>query len=129
MMRPASIFCRERRFTHSGANRHLIIALMQQARVLWPAKTASQLVVITGVSERAAKYWLARKRGISAEALAALLRSEQGFEFLKATIGNDRPAWWRQFERRVRVAQLIEKQKMLREELEAIEREASNRVA
>ncbi len=66
---------------------------MRVAQRIWPNKPVANLVAKTGVSERMAKYWLSRERGISAEALVALLQSEHGLEFLEAALGTARPYW------------------------------------
>lgn len=42
------------------------------ARVLWPKKTSAELAFRAGVTERAAKYWLAGKREPSAAAFKAV---------------------------------------------------------
>lgn len=47
------------------------------------------------------KYWLSEKYDISADALADLLRSDDGLKFLEALIGDARPVWWRAFKKRV----------------------------
>src|SRR5262245_37753451 len=65
-------------FPGSGTTLHPIAAIMQAARALWPSKTALELAARTGASERAAKYWLARRCDLSAENLAELLRSDAG---------------------------------------------------
>lgn len=95
---------------------------MQKARSLWPTKTASQLVANAGVSERAAKYWLSQKRGFSADALANLLRSDYGLEFLEAIIGDAKPVWWKQFRRQVRAGNLKRELRELQQQLDAIHR-------
>lgn len=99
-----------------------IFAAMQKARSLWPVKTASQLVANAGVSERAAKYWLSGKAGISSGALVNLLRSDHGLEFLEAIVGDAKPEWWKLFRRRVQAAQLEAKIKRLEQELNAVRR-------
>lgn len=43
------------------------------ARALWPNKTAAHLAAGAGVTERAAKFWLAGQRDPSAEAFKAVL--------------------------------------------------------
>lgn len=67
---------------------------MQKARDLFPSKTALHLVEITGYSPRAVEYWLCGKTRLPADALASLLHSEWGREFLEAVMDNARPAWW-----------------------------------
>jgi hypothetical protein len=94
-------------------------------RRIWPDRTASELATRTGVSPRAAEYWLSRRSGVSADALAALLRSEEGFEILEALLGDARPAWWRSFKRHVEIAELRRRQEQQRALLERLEREAA----
>jgi hypothetical protein len=67
---------------------------MQRARGLFPNKTALHLSEITGYSPRACEYWLSGATRLPADALAALLHSEFGREFLDAVMDNARPAWW-----------------------------------
>lgn len=69
-------------------------AAMHAARGLWPLKTAAQVAARAGVHPRTAEYWLAGSREMSAEALAHLLRSEEGVQFLAAVMARARPAWW-----------------------------------
>jgi hypothetical protein len=64
------------------------------ARALWPTKTALNLASHTNVSERAAEFWLAGKYDMSLAAARELLRSEHGYEFLTALVGDDCEALW-----------------------------------
>jgi hypothetical protein len=65
------------------------------SRALWPAKTAQHLAEKTSVSERAAEFWLAGKYDMSLAAARDLLRSEDGYKFLVALVGDDCEArWW-----------------------------------
>jgi hypothetical protein len=82
-----------------------IDSVMRVARSLWPRKTATELSIKSGASQRACEYWLARKFDMNADALAALLQSDDGFHFLEAIMGEARPAWWRMFKRRMKRAQ------------------------
>lgn len=68
---------------------------MQQARSLWPSKTADHLLVITGYSLRHIRAWLAGDAKIPSDALASLLHSEWGLEFLSAVMAESRVPWWR----------------------------------
>lgn len=70
-------------------------AVMQKARVLFPNKTAMHLVDITGYSERACEYWLSGNAKIPADALAMILRSEWGLEFLEVLMDGSPAPWWR----------------------------------
>jgi hypothetical protein len=72
-----------------------ISPVMHVARSLWPRKTAAELAEITGVSLRTAERWLAGERALSTAALAALIRSEHGLDFLVAVMADAEPAWWR----------------------------------
>lgn len=95
--------------------------VMQAARSLWPRKTAAELSVRTGTQMRGCEYWLARRSGMSADSLAALLRSDEGFQILEAIIGDAKPVWWRAFKKSVRRADLRRQQAALAKALEEIE--------
>lgn len=110
-------------FTRSHTSLHLTERLMRVAHRLWEHKPAANLIARAGVSERQAKYLLARKRGISAEALAALLRSEDGLEFLEAVMGDARPYWWKAFKRKQRRAALRDEMKRLQHEFDLADAE------
>lgn len=69
-------------------------ALMQKARGLWPRKTSAEVAMRAHVSPRAAERWMAGSREIGTEALACLLRSDQGIHFLMILMDRARPAWW-----------------------------------
>lgn len=79
-----------------GTDVPLNVAIANTARRLWPSKTDLELSARTSTSDRAWRYVLSGERTMSAEALARLLRSEEGLEFLVA-IMTDRepPTWWR----------------------------------
>src|ERR1700726_3754560 len=49
--------------------------------------TVAVLAMRAGTKVRACEYWLSRKTAMSADALAALLRSDAGLEVLEAVIG------------------------------------------
>lgn len=68
--------------------------MLAVARRIWPAKTAANLAAVTGVSERAAQFWLAGTTGMTLAAARALIRSEHGYEFLIAYVGSDCGAPW-----------------------------------
>lgn len=105
-------------FTRSHTSVHLTDALMRVAQSIWIRKPVANLIAKTGVSERQAKYLLARKRGISAEALVSLLRSEDGLQFLEAMMGEARPYWWKAFKRKQRRAALRDEMKRLQHEFD-----------
>jgi hypothetical protein len=60
----------------------------------WPKKTAACVHHEIGVSERAVQFWFARQTGLSLENVIALLRSDEGYEILKALMGNSQAEWW-----------------------------------
>lgn len=74
---------------------HLHRALSKYLRVIFPRKTWAYLSELTGIEESAAKHRLAGTRRYTAEEIAALLRSEQGIQFLVVLMGEARPAWWK----------------------------------
>lgn len=59
------------------------------------AKPAAVMADWLGVSERTAKRKLGCERELSAEEIGRLIRSEQGFHFVTAVMGDARPEWWR----------------------------------
>jgi len=66
------------------------------AKSVWPGTAPADLAAKTDVSVRAAEFWLAGKYVMSLENARALLRSEHGYEFLSALIGEDCDArWWK----------------------------------
>lgn len=76
-------------------DRVLISAVMRTAHRLWPRKTALTLSDRARVSPRSVERWQQDKGSLSADALAHLIRSEEGFEFLCAVMENHKPRWWR----------------------------------
>lgn len=69
-------------------------SVMQISRDLWPVKTSQYLADLTGYSIRSCEYWLSGKVVIPSDALAMLLQSEQGREFLVAVMADRTPRWW-----------------------------------
>ena len=69
-------------------------AVMQKSRDVFPLKTAHHLAEITGYSLRTVEYWLSEKVTIPADALAALLQSEWGRDYLAAVMADTTPRWW-----------------------------------
>lgn len=109
-------------FTRSGIAMQTIDVICDVARRVFPQKTATNLSAISGTCERGVRAWLARRAGLSADALANILRSEHGLEFLEAIVGDAKPVWYRQFRRRVKAAQLEAKMTKLGKELDAVRR-------
>jgi hypothetical protein len=68
--------------------------VMQKSRDFWPVKTALHLSEITGYSTRSCEAWLSGKVVLPADALAALMQSEQGREFLACVMTDYTPRWW-----------------------------------
>lgn len=95
--------------------------VMRVAQSLWPKKTDMVLVDKTGASDRLCRYWLENKYSLGADHLAALLRSDEGFQILEAVIGEARPVWWRSFKRSVRRAELRRQQAEILKAIEANE--------
>lgn len=75
----------------------VVDAVSAVARRLWPNKTARHLAASAGTTHRAAEYWLGQQTGMSADALAELLRSDAGLAMLEAIMGSARPNWWPAF--------------------------------
>ena len=71
-----------------------IDGMIAVARALWPAGTAAHLAAKSKVSTRAAEFWLAGQRDISLDAARELLRSEEGYPFLVALMGDCDARWW-----------------------------------
>src|SRR6266576_607986 len=72
-------------------------SVMQKSRDVFPVKTAHHLADITGYSLRTAEYWLSEKVVIPADALAALIQSEWGREYLAAVMAGNTSRWWLAF--------------------------------
>lgn len=84
---------------HCGNRRRALLlnsAVMQKARSIFPLKTALELAVLTGYSQRTCEYWLSEKVVIPSDALATLLQSDQGREFLAVVMADAAPRWWKQ---------------------------------
>jgi hypothetical protein len=84
--------CRERR-----KGLRLNASVMQISRGLFPLKTSQHLAEITGYSVRSCEYWLSEKSVLPADALAALIQSEWGREYLAAVMAQTTPRWWLTF--------------------------------
>jgi hypothetical protein len=81
-----------------GRNRRALrmnAAVMQKARELFPNKTALHLVELTGYSQRAVEAWLSGEAKLPADALAMILKSEVGLDFLKVLMAESPASWWR----------------------------------
>lgn len=72
-------------------------AVMRAVQAFWPSKTALELKEATAASDRMIQYWLANRYSLSADDLAALLRTEAGFAVLESIMGSAKPTWWKRF--------------------------------
>lgn len=72
-------------------------AVMRKSRDLFCVKTAMHLSDITGYSVRACENWLSERVVIPSDALALLLHSEWGRDFLAVVMADNTPKWWRRF--------------------------------
>jgi hypothetical protein len=59
-----------------------------------PYKTWAFVADMFGLKERSAKHRLANSRVYTIEELQALLRSEDGLDYLAAIMGDAEPKWW-----------------------------------
>lgn len=76
--------------------RRLTADIMRISRTCFPVKTSHHLADITGYSVRACERWLSERVVIPSDALAALLQSEWGRDFLSAVMTDNTPRWWLQ---------------------------------
>lgn len=67
---------------------------VSQSIVEWRKSPQKELARTADVSPRSIEYW-GNGRGLSADALANLIRSEEGFRFLNAVMEGAQPKWWR----------------------------------
>jgi hypothetical protein len=74
--------------------RRLNADLMRKSRDVFPVKTAHHLADITGYSVRACERWLSERVVIPGDALASLIQSEWGRDFLSAVMTDNTPRWW-----------------------------------
>jgi hypothetical protein len=74
--------------------RRLNSDLMRKSRDVFPVKTAHHLADITGYSVRACERWLSERVVIPGDALASLIQSEWGRDFLSAVMTDNTPRWW-----------------------------------
>jgi hypothetical protein len=101
----------------------LIAQVIAAAQALWPRKTAAELALRSGASVRTCERWIGERCGLSAEALAELLRSEDGLKFLEAVMGDARPKWWRMFRRQIERGQIRRDLDHLRKRQDALDSE------
>jgi hypothetical protein len=94
--------------------------VMQKSRDLFPVKTAAHLADLTGYSQRACEYWLAGGAVIPADALAALLQSSRGREFLAAVMADAAPRWWLALKAFIKSVDLAAEQRAHRRKLQEL---------
>lgn len=93
--------------------------MMAVAQAVWPAGTADNLAATAHVTPRAAEYWLQGKYNLSIEAARDLLRTEEGYHFLNAMMGDCEARWWQ----RVKLnASAAETRRALNEQAKKLER-------
>ena len=95
--------------------------VMRVARSLWPSKAIIRIAEITGASERMCQYWLANRYSLSANDVAAFLRSDDGLQFLEAIMGEAKPVWWKRMKRSAERAALRRSQRELQRQIDQIE--------
>lgn len=97
--------------------------VMRVARTLWPTKTDLALADKTTASDRMCRYWLSNRYSLSADGLAKLLQSDEGFQFLEAIMGDARPVWWKRVKQSAQRAALRRAQNELQKQIEQMELE------
>lgn len=108
----------ERSTGRSTSKFRLIDVIAKRAKGLWANKVALELSVRADVTQRTAENYLAGDRAINGNALAALLMSDAGPEFLKAMVEalppSKRAHWNREFEDAALRADLRERHARMR---------------
>lgn len=91
--------------------------VMRISRDCFPVKTSHHLADITGYSVRACERWLAESVVIPADALASLLQSEWGRDFLSAVMTDYTPRWWLKLKAWIQAVDLAEAERKHRRKL------------
>jgi len=86
----------EERFGNRRRALRLNSVVMQKSRDLFPVKTAQHLSDLTGYSVRACEAWLSEKVVIPSDALAVLIQSHRGRDYLVTVMMENTPRWWLQ---------------------------------
>jgi hypothetical protein len=105
-------------YTHERA---LIGRIVQVARRLFPHKMAAELAFRSARSVRSCERWANRHAGLSAGALAALLRSAEGPAFMSAVMGDNPPQWWADAQAHIERAALRRRGEEIRARIAALE--------
>jgi hypothetical protein len=90
---------------------------MRKSRDVFPVKTAHHLADITGYSVRACERWLSERVVIPGDALACLIQSEWGREFLAAVMTDNTPRWWMQLKAWISAVDLASAERKQRRKL------------
>jgi hypothetical protein len=107
----------------TGTHEHALIGrIVAVARRLWPHKTAAELAWRSSRSVRSCERWASRHAGLSAGALAALLRSPEGPAFMSAVMGDNPPQWWADAQAHIERAALRRRGEEIRARIAALER-------
>lgn len=123
-------FGEHRKPLRSGpADDGVISRVVGLARRLWPRNTAFHLASRADVTPRAAENWLAEATGMSADALAGLLRSDAGLAVLEQVMGDAVPVWWADLRRHARLVELERRQQEHRRLLDELLRESADAAA
>jgi hypothetical protein len=109
----------------NGRPRRLVGEVVRAARALWPRKLSANLSAIAEVEQRTAERWLAGTQDMSADALARLIRSEHGMEFLAAIMADAPPRWWGRLRATSKVAAMRREQLRIQEALHEAEQLAA----
>lgn len=100
-----------------GTTNSLIIECL---KTIFPTKPWAPLMETLGLKQRAAKHRTDGDRKFTADELAQLLQSEDGFEFLVAVMADARPTWWRVCRPLMEVAETQKMQAIARRRLRRV---------
>lgn len=100
-----------------GTTNSLIIECL---KTIFPQKPWAPLMATLGLGLRSAKHRTDGDRKFTADELAQLLRSEDGFEFLVAVMADARPTWWRVCRPLMEVAETQKMQAIARRRLRRV---------
>jgi plasmid maintenance system antidote protein VapI len=68
--------------------------IINAIKACWPRKTAAHVAHLTEVEERTVRFWIAGETRMSVDAVAALLRTEEGYAVLEAIMTGCSAKWW-----------------------------------
>lgn len=109
-------------FRRSGRSLPPSVAIARVARKMWPTKTDKELAVRTRTSDRTCRELLAERGGLSLDAVANLLKSEEGQEFLDAILGEASPVWRQRLARGIAISKMRDELEAQRKRIEQYER-------